>query len=253
MLNLNVTDLPLITRATLPNARGFCKLGDNLHFDNGGKIKNISGSEVILANSSRYLVPSLAATNAATYSQVGTTITVNNGTAHNLVNTLDGAYVYLRIGSGDALPGWYSNFTYVGDNTFTCTSTVSQTTSGTVNTNTALTLVTPEQVTLPGGYLGLMGKLKVSLLHINNNSASTKASRLVVAGSYVHFVQSTTALFGFLATGIVTCRNSLTKQYNSLGIAYNLNLAVDFEVLPALQLSAANDYILLESCIVEAI
>jgi len=147
-------------------------------------------------NGTPQIVPSLAAANAATYSQTGTTITVTS-VGHNLPATdLEGGNVYLVIGSGLATTGWYTNFSRTGVDTFTCTSSVSQTTSGTVNTNNAITTITPLDYTLKGGLMGLNGIIE----EITGVQVSGGANNKVYYG------------FGFLSGGVSTVNGTLTTQ-----------------------------------------
>lgn len=133
---------------------------------------------IILHNTYYGLVfASMAAANAATYSQSGTTVTVTC-TGHNIPASLhNGKSIYLVPGTpvtGSQLAtGFYTNFTYVDANTFTCTSTVSQTGTGAINTNTS---ASPVGITIPipGGLLGPNGWIDVYTLHQCNASAGTK-------------------------------------------------------------------------------
>lgn len=84
---------------------------------------------------------------AATYSQSGTTITVTS-TGHGLQSWMNGSRVHLTQGTGTFVTEWCTNFTRVDANTFTCTSAVSQTTSGDLGTNTAETY-SPLEYVLP--------------------------------------------------------------------------------------------------------
>lgn len=76
---------------------------------------------------------------AATYSQTGTTVTVTQA-SHGLPATdFNGATIYLTQSTGALLSGNFTNFQYVNANSFTCVSTVSQSTSGNLGANTAET------------------------------------------------------------------------------------------------------------------
>lgn len=124
------------------------------------------------------IFPSLAAANAATYSQSGATVTVNCA-GHNIPATVhNGKSVYLTPGApstGAQLPtGLYTNFTYVDANTFTCTASASQTGTGPLNTQTSAITVTGFSVTVLGGLLGLNGFVDVYNFSMCNASAGTK-------------------------------------------------------------------------------
>ena len=77
----------------------------------------------------------------ATYSQTGTTVTVTwTGKAPPV--EMNGANVHLTQSTGALTTGTFTGYTYVDANTFTCTSSVSQSTSGNLGSNTSKTTFT---------------------------------------------------------------------------------------------------------------
>jgi len=110
--------------------------------------------------SKKCIFHSFLAANASTYSQVGTLITVAS-TGHLLLAALNDGEIYLDAATGALLPGWYTGFTYIDANSFTCISTISQTISGTLTSraNTSVA-VTAYNTTLRGGLLGKYGHLE---------------------------------------------------------------------------------------------
>lgn len=81
--------------------------------------------------------PRLVVAGTATYSRAGNVVTVVK-TAHGMSiggnnNAFNGAEVNLPASTGGLLAGWYTNFTWIDANTFTC---VDQVASGTITSNT---------------------------------------------------------------------------------------------------------------------
>ena len=107
----------------------------------------------------------------ATYSQTATTVTVT-WASHGMTAALNGASVHLTQSTGSLLTGWFTNFTYVDANSFTCTSGVSQSTSGNLGTNTAKTACL--SVAIPAGALGPNGKVMTHATWVIKNSATNK-------------------------------------------------------------------------------
>jgi hypothetical protein len=155
----------------------------SLWYNNGTTLDPIE--RILLQNNNKgWIVPSMLAANAATYSQSGTTLTVT-ATAHTLIAALNGADIYLVIGTvstgvaptAPVYTGWFTNFTYVDANTFTCTAGNSQTGTGAVNTNLAETTITELTYTLKGGLLGLNGGLACWQATAASSEASTKSAK----------------------------------------------------------------------------
>jgi hypothetical protein len=225
----------------------------------------IHESPIVLQQAAKgWIVPSLAAANAATYAQTGTTITVTSA-GHNIPATVhDGKDVYLAIASGDAVAGWYSNFTRTGADTFTCKSSVSQSTSGTVNTNTAETIISPVTTTILGGVLGTNGSLRTELLFGWLGSGNSKTLRARF-GSDIYYSLVVSTGSGTSAIGrSVRNRNSYLSQISQAtgasgggGIGVNTALAidtsVDFDNTVALTLAAPNEFVTLESMLLEVL
>ena len=257
------------TFATLPSASGnsglevWCSdLKCNFYSDG---TKWIAASPSTLINQATgWIVPSLAASNAATYTQTGTTISVNNGTAHNIPNTENGSSIYLVIGSGLATSGWFTNFTYVDANNFTCTSTVSQSTSGTVNSNTAETTITPLSVTVPGGLLGVNGKVLTDFLSTHSNTAANKNYKIKVSGNNIlSTIASTNTAFRMLneffnRNATNSQISSATMPLNSVtasnGLAYtSIDTTISQLYSITLQCTSANDYCCISSVLVQVL
>jgi hypothetical protein len=217
----------------------------------------ISALSVFNKNDTGYIVPSLAAANASTYSQTGTTITVTNGggtpVAHNIASGVGGVgyKIYLVFGSGAAVTGWYDNFTYVDANTFTCTSATSQSTSGIVNTNTSKVVVTPLLKTIPANTLGTTGKVRFAWNYSCNNSAGTKIMAIELAGTNVSSQSVTTVTFGNKATEIFAVRNNVGRIVPAGGGSLGISTSVDTTLGPNLTLNSANDFMAIESYITE--
>jgi len=158
---------------------------------------------IVLDDATGFLVPALVAANAATYSQTGTVLTVTS-TAHNMTASQNGKNVYLAnatISTGVAPVGytgnWFSNFTYIGVNSFSCTCTNSQSATGTILTNLATTAL-PITGILPAGSLGLNGELEYEVIADNNNSAGAKTLGVTVNGTGISATANTTNTTGYV-------------------------------------------------------
>jgi hypothetical protein len=233
----------------------------SLYFSDGTRW--IHESPIVLQQAAKgWLVPSLAAANAATYVQTGTTITVTSA-GHNIPATAhDGKDVYLAIASGDAVAGWFDNFTRVDANTFTCESSVSQMTSGTVNTNTAETTVSELTKNIFGGLLGAKGSAVITPQYTTLNSANGKTLRWKFDGVTVLTSSALGSAIDVSVTKGIRNMNSESKQISrastisdllgsssSPAVYSTVNTANDVSSTVTLQLTVASEFIALESFI----
>lgn len=130
----------------------------------------------------------------ATYSQTGTTVTVT-WTAHGFsAYEFNGAWAYLVQSTGALLTGWFTNFVYVDPNSFQLTSSVSQSTSGNLGTNTAETDL-PIGYTFPSttGFFEINDLLSFSGLIRNKNSGNAKTMKLYIGSNLVATSAQTTS------------------------------------------------------------
>ena len=111
----------------------------------------------------------------ATYSQTGTTVTVTKA-SHIIPSWLNGEKIHLTQSTGALVTGVFTNFTYVDANTFTCTSSVSQSTSGNLGTNTSETYNTDTFV-VPANLLKKNDIIALTFLDVAAASAGTKTRR----------------------------------------------------------------------------
>jgi len=205
------------------------------------------------------LVPSLVAANLATYSQVGTTITVDNTVGHGIPATLfDGNSVYLKVSSGALVEGIYTNFQRTGANTFTCVSAISQTISGNLSTNTSITTI--KSFTIPGNILGLNGRFETNVETRLLNTANAKTVTYSFGGTtyYTLSAPSNTLLVNITgmrnknATNVqnATCLDASTGL--SAAISTLRTAAIDTtanqDVALKCTLAAANEYMCIEHC-----
>ena len=214
-----VKNIPTFTWVTKPAASTFVGeirvsdvgIGGSSWYSNGVSWSALA-PVTILQTSKGFIVPALAAANAATYIQTGTSIAVTS-TAHTMTAVHNGKSVYLAIASGLATAGWYTNFQYVDANSFTCVSSISQSTSGTVNTNLVETVITPLTTSLLGGLMGANGELDVALGATYTNSANAKTFRAYFGGSiYLNYAPTTTATL-WIPTKTIQNANSESVQF----------------------------------------
>lgn len=120
---------------------------------------------------------------AATYSQTTTTVTVTQ-TGHGMTADLNGASIYLTQSTGALVTGWFTNFLYIDANSFSCTSTVSQTTSGNLGAQTGAD-ITLDSITVKGKLLGPNGRINSTLGFSFRDNANNKQVKLKFGGSTV--------------------------------------------------------------------
>lgn len=200
----------------------------------------------------------------ATYSQATTTVTVTL-TAHGLTAAADnGSSVYLTQSTGALVSGWFTNLTYVDANTFTVTSTVSQSTSGNLGTQTGE--ITVDTLTLKGRTLGPHGELNGWFLFgAGANNANAKTLRLKFGGSTVlnpSLASTLTiqSLFRLQNRGVAAKQigyaTSSTGQNGSTSAGlnpYTVDTDADVTVLITMQLATATDHMKLAGYMIEAV
>jgi hypothetical protein len=249
------SDLTTVTFANLP---ADAPLGAQIYVSDIGEYGAIytgngitwahTGEIEIIQKGKGWLVPSLAAANAATYSQTGTTITVTS-TAHAIpdlkYNTKD---VYLEMGAASTgatiPPGWFSNFQYVSANSFTCTSTVSQTGTGAVNTNLADISIPDITSTITGGALGLNGFTKFSYLSSSSGNGSAKRLKFNFGSHTITYSSAGTAVAEVKEFPISNRNSAISQVYNWGGFptVIAVDTASDVQCYFSLQCDTASDY-----------
>ena len=203
------------------------------------------------------ILPSLIAANLATYSQVGTTITVDNTVGHAIpATTFDGNSVYLTPSSGALVEGVFTNFQRTGANTFTCTSTISQSISGNLASTTGIkTLAT---LTLPANILGISGRFETTVEQQSFGSANAKTVTYAFGGTTYYTFPNTTNTITVCMSGMrnknstnvqqATCVSTSTGMSATTGalitaaIDTTANVNIDLKGTVA----AANEYICIE-------
>jgi len=118
---------------------------------------------------------------SATYTQTGFVVTVTK-TAHGLISSYNGYDINLVVSTGTLLTGWLTNFTYVDANTFTCTASISQTTSGALGANTTRVIVTSDII--PANALGAKNLIEMQVSFANNNTIDMKLAEVYTAWLY---------------------------------------------------------------------
>ena len=209
-----------------------------------------------------FVFASLAAANAATYSQSGNVITVTS-TAHNIATTINnGKNIYLSgatITTGANIDaGFYSNLQVIDANTFTCVSPISQSGSGTLTTLTSATTV-PVSFLIPARSIAENGFIDVSHVSICNASAGTKRMSFLYGNfSFKNPAPASTTLM-VQETHRLQNLNSLQKQIalpaGSVGNSGPITVApiygtvdssIDQLITIQITLNTASDYITLE-------
>ena len=129
----------------------------------------------------------------ATYSQVGTTVTVT-ATDHGLPTNRNGYRIFFP-GAAAVPVGWYENFSYVDANTFTFENPTAQTiAAGTAITGTLpyTTTTTVAAQVMSGGSMGSRGVLMAKIIAGGDATAGTKTTRLAINSAITSSANHTT-------------------------------------------------------------
>lgn len=266
------TIIPAFTWATLPLASVF-GIGKVFISDVGttgsiwwsnGTLWQPDNRVLLFEENTGFIVPALAAANAATYSQTLTTVTVTSA-AHNIPTAIHNGkncnLVNNSVLTGVAPTGysgnWFTNFQYVDANTFTVTATNSQTATGTLaTTTTAQTL--PISFILKGGVMGLSGKIDAYILQSHNNSAGGKYVRLHFGGTEWFKTNGTTNIslsaYRWLKNrGVTNAQAGAVSTAMTFGagsstdnVRLAINTAADVTHTFVMTAPAANDYVALD-------
>lgn len=140
----------------------------------------------------------------ATYSQTTTTVTVTQ-TSHGLTANQNGCQIYLTQNTGALVSGWFTGFTYIDANSFSCTSAVSQTTSGNLGTSTG-ELALPWSFAVPAGLAMATDAVVMGFTHLAKSSANNKTAK-----SYFNAL-AITAAGNTLTTGAAYTAGSPSAQ-----------------------------------------
>lgn len=175
----------------------------------------------------------------ATYTQTGTLVTVT-WTAHGIPSLLNNANVHVTQNTGLLATGWYTNFTVVDANNFTFVSTTSQSTSGSLGTNTALTVI-PVSYTFPSadGYL-LAGDHVTPLAFARSSvTANTKTITFTFGGQQISSAALTTSnVWTQVANVTMLCLTDTTVVVGGLPTLTLANKKIE----PRIQLANAADW-----------
>lgn len=206
-----------------------------------------------------WIVHSMLAANASTFSQTGTTVTVTSAGHGLTAANHNGKSIYLIL---NGVGTWCTEFTYIGTSSFSCTSPTSQTASGAVTTNTSETTITPLTYTMQGGLMGTTGSLKLEGLISSTNSAGVKTSRCYY--DTADFYRQ--SLAGVASTAVLrtlknkTQTSQVSQTFNSgfpatststIAYFYAINSAINKNITFSAQLAAANEYVAFEYMIIK--
>jgi hypothetical protein len=203
------------------------------------------------------ILPSLVAANLATYSQVGTLITVNNTVAHNIpATTLNGNSVYLTPSSGTLVEGIFTNFQQTGANTFTCVSAISQTISGNLASTTGIK--TLKNFTIPGNMMGETGRFEIEQAAQYFNSGNNKIFTNTFGGTTFYTFTATTTGRLVIESGMrnknatnvqqATCNDTSTGMSTGAGAILTSAIDTTADVTIGLKgtVAAANEWLCIE-------
>lgn len=184
---------------------------------------------------------------SAIYSQSLTTVTVTQ-VAHGLTAVHNGASIYLTQSTGLLVTGWFTNFTYVSADAFTCTCPISHTASGNLGTNTAATDFTSEAV--PAGLIGSNGRVEVAYSVGQKGSSDAHTYTVKMGALTLDSNVLTTEVFSNF-TASCQNKNNAAKQVvtegpaDTLPVQGTVNTAAATTVKISVTLAAATDYAIL--------
>jgi hypothetical protein len=173
--------------------------------------------------------------------------------------------VYLVIGSGTAVTGWFESFTYIDANSFSCIAPALVSTGGTVNSNTSIVEVTPLTITVPGGIMGKNGRLRYSTLHMQTNSGNTKTLTVKFGGTTVEALALAAFVTVFTGGRSVINRGTHNKQISENSgstaggastaspVFATIDTSADTTLTFSATIAAANEYLTLHSISAEVL
>ncbi len=140
-----------------------------------------------------------------TWSQTGTTITVTYA-SHTLTAALaNGANVHLTQGTlstgSNITTGWFTNFTYINANSFSVTSSVSQSGTGSLGSNTSVTSAA-DFLTIPAQPIRAGSVTQPAVLSFAFNSANNKVIRTSIGTVQVTSQSYSASLSSSLSTSV---------------------------------------------------
>ena len=203
------------------------------------------GDYVQIYNNNLYSKYIVIGGSGATWAQSGTTITVT-WTGHNIpADFANGANVYLTQGTlstgSNIASAWYTNLTVVDANTFTCTSSVSQSGTGSLGSNTAQTFL-PDVFTFPDSIVRRGTIFTPSCLSYGKSSPSNKTVKMQIGGINIYSVTNvfmnsninsgnmfwlsdTTFIVSNFTTSVQTAPNKTWR------VSVQLSAATDFHII----------------------
>lgn len=188
-------------------------MGEFVHvYNDGGGIRDvnvpntplsISGKPRAISNGDAFqlsfddmvpkIFPSLA--NSSTAVQSGSTVTVTCGAAHGVPATVHDGWKVWYPGSPNIPAGWYSDFLYLGSNTFSFTAADSKTVaSESVNAGSWVNAyVEFYRTMIPGSVMGKNGRITCRVFRGGDATANNKTLRINFGGVVISTHSSTTA------------------------------------------------------------
>jgi len=175
------------------------------------------------------------------YSQVGNLVTVTH-TAHGMTADLNGGEIFLFQGTGALLSAWFTEFTYVDANNYTCVSSISQTTSGNLGNNTAETVL-PATYTVPSTMIE--SGVTMQLVYIRKYLGTfTKTIRTYFNSILIDALAQTTATTWGNTNSASQTFVSNTKYFSN-GVSTNLETLTTPAYTSSVQCSDARTWIAL--------
>lgn len=195
-----------------------------------------------------WIVHSMLAANASTYSKSGTTVTVTSA-AHGLTANYNGQSIYQIL---DGVGEWLTGFTYISANSYSATSATSATVSGVVNSNTAEVIITDLTITVKGALLGNSGILVPSGQLVGSTGAVNKTFKMYLdTSAFIAGVITTFAINPYnkplrnLSATKQICSNNtqLTEIGGSTINYYAVNTGIDRDIKSSVTIASANEFL----------
>lgn len=197
----------------------------------------------------------------ATYEQSGNTVTVT-ATGHGLPTTKKGYRIFWP-GSAAIPVGWYFGFQYVDANTFTFQNPTAQTVAAGAAITGTLPVTSTDQLcivdTLPGGSVGMFGRVRICWVRSGDGTAGNKTLRPQInSTTLASQVLTTTPYFSGSASAV--CTGAINSQMVVTALdgvasagqnALTFDLSADVLTRITLQVQNAAQWIALDSAHVE--
>lgn len=224
--------------------------GSNWYSD--GTAWRHDGAVMMFQRGTGWIVHSMLAANASTFSQVGANVTVTS-VGHGLTAAAhNGCSIYLILAG---VGTWCTNVTYVSSSSFTCTSPTSQTASGAITTNTSETIITDTITTIPAGLMGSNGVISILGYTLVSSTSTAKTAKLYYDTTAFMAAVASTSIFSNISRYIkntaiakqITAKDTTLFEVSTNPSQYlTVDSSISKDIKASLIIAAANEFCVLQ-------